>query len=96
MKLVMFEVDGRPRAGRLEGEAIVELGGSIKEILASGALERARQATGAKHARKAVKLLPLGLCHCGGQSIQLRLDYLRNRVDRFIELGVFGGHCLSE
>src|SRR5438105_3076908 len=58
MKLVMFEVDGRPRAGRLEGEAIVELGGSIKEILASGALERVRQATGAKHARKAVKLLP--------------------------------------
>jgi 2-keto-4-pentenoate hydratase/2-oxohepta-3-ene-1,7-dioic acid hydratase in catechol pathway len=57
MKLVMFEVDGRARAGRLEGEAIVELGGSIKEILASGALERARQATGARHARKAVKLL---------------------------------------
>jgi len=40
-----------------------------------------------------VKLLPLGLCHCGGQSIQLRLDYLRNRVDRFIELGIFSGHC---
>src|SRR5260221_5012873 len=57
MKLVTFEVDGRSRAGRLEGESIVELGGSLKEILASGALERAREATGARHARKAVKLL---------------------------------------
>ncbi|MGH6784111.1 MAG: fumarylacetoacetate hydrolase family protein [Sphingomicrobium sp.] len=57
MKLVTFEVDGRTRAGRLEGEAIVELGASVKEILASGALDRARQATGARHAPKAVKLL---------------------------------------
>jgi 2-keto-4-pentenoate hydratase/2-oxohepta-3-ene-1,7-dioic acid hydratase in catechol pathway len=51
MKLVTFEVDGRSRAGLLEGDAVVDLGPSLKEILPVGNLKR-----GAKHGLKSVKL----------------------------------------
>ena len=51
MKLVTFEVDGRCRAGRLEGEEIVEIGASLKEILAG-----APHQPGARHALGRVKL----------------------------------------
>lgn len=51
MKLVTFEVDGRSRAGRLEGEEIVELGASLKEILAG-----APHKPGARHALGGAKL----------------------------------------
>lgn len=53
MKLVTFEVEGRSRAGRLEGEEIVDLGASMKEILAG-----APQKPGARHALGKVKLRP--------------------------------------
>lgn len=51
MKLVTFEVEGRSRAGRLEGNEIVEIGASLKEILAG-----APQKPGARHAPGKVKL----------------------------------------
>jgi 2-keto-4-pentenoate hydratase/2-oxohepta-3-ene-1,7-dioic acid hydratase in catechol pathway len=55
MKLVSFEVDARARAGRVEGDEIVELGGSLREVLAD--LQAARNASGPRHARAAVKVL---------------------------------------
>lgn len=53
MKLVTFEVDGRSRAGLLEGDAVVDVGPSLKELLPIGNLKR-----GAKHGLKSVKLRP--------------------------------------
>jgi len=40
MKLVSFSVDGKTRAGILEGEEIVDLGTSMKEVIAAGAMKR--------------------------------------------------------
>lgn len=57
MKLVTFEFEGRRRAGRLDGDAIVEIGASLKELLQSGSLEAARKATGPKHPLGKVKLV---------------------------------------
>jgi acylpyruvate hydrolase len=51
MKLVTFEVDGRARAGVLEGEDIIDLGATLKEVIASGSMKR-----GAKFPKGKVKL----------------------------------------
>jgi 2-keto-4-pentenoate hydratase/2-oxohepta-3-ene-1,7-dioic acid hydratase in catechol pathway len=51
MKLVSFSVDGKTRAGILEGDGIVDLGASMKEVIATGAMKR-----GAKHPTSKVKL----------------------------------------
>jgi 2-keto-4-pentenoate hydratase/2-oxohepta-3-ene-1,7-dioic acid hydratase in catechol pathway len=51
MKLVSFSVDGKTRAGILEGDGIVDLGASMKEVIATGAMKR-----GAKHPASKVKL----------------------------------------
>jgi|tagenome__1003787_1003787.scaffolds.fasta_scaffold20709486_2 acylpyruvate hydrolase len=40
MRLVTFEADGRVRAGMLEGEAVVDLGASMREVIASGKTTR--------------------------------------------------------
>jgi len=51
MKLVTFEVDGRARAGVLEGDDIVDLGAGMKEVIASATMKR-----GARFAKSKVKL----------------------------------------
>jgi 2-keto-4-pentenoate hydratase/2-oxohepta-3-ene-1,7-dioic acid hydratase in catechol pathway len=51
MKLVTFEVDGRARAGILEGEDVIDLGASMKDVIASGAVKR-----GARYKKSQVKL----------------------------------------
>jgi 2-keto-4-pentenoate hydratase/2-oxohepta-3-ene-1,7-dioic acid hydratase in catechol pathway len=51
MKLVTFETDGRARAGILEVEAVVDLGATMKEVIASGKLNR-----GTRHPLGKVKL----------------------------------------
>ena len=42
MKLVTFEIDGRSRAGLLEGDDIVDAGGSMKEVITQGVKRGAR------------------------------------------------------
>jgi acylpyruvate hydrolase len=51
MKFVTFEVDGRSRAGISEGDDIVDLGASMKEVIATGKMTR-----GVKYPRTKVKL----------------------------------------
>jgi len=51
MKLVSFSIDGKTRAGILEGDEIVDLGAGMKEVIASGTLRR-----GARLARSKVEL----------------------------------------
>jgi 2-keto-4-pentenoate hydratase/2-oxohepta-3-ene-1,7-dioic acid hydratase in catechol pathway len=51
MKLVSFSLDGKTRAGILEGDEVVDLGAGMKEVIASGKMNR-----GAKHALGKVKL----------------------------------------
>jgi len=51
MKVVTFEADGRARAGVLEGDEVVDIGPSAKEVLASGSMKR-----GARHPRTKVRL----------------------------------------
>ena len=51
MKLVTFEVEGRERAGVLEGDDIIALGASMKEVIASGKMER-----GSRYRKSQVKL----------------------------------------
>ena len=51
MKLVTFEVEGHTRAGVLEGDDIVALGASMKEVIASGKMER-----GSRYRQSQVKL----------------------------------------
>jgi len=53
MKLVTFELDGRARAGILEGDDIIDLGASMKEVIASGAMKR-----GAKYPKHQIRLRP--------------------------------------
>jgi 2-keto-4-pentenoate hydratase/2-oxohepta-3-ene-1,7-dioic acid hydratase in catechol pathway len=50
MKLVSFSVDGKTRAGILEGDDIVEAGASMKDVITHGVKR------GARHARSKVKL----------------------------------------
>lgn len=40
MKLITFEADGRARAGILEGEAVVDLGASMREVITTGKMTR--------------------------------------------------------
>jgi 2-keto-4-pentenoate hydratase/2-oxohepta-3-ene-1,7-dioic acid hydratase in catechol pathway len=42
MKLVTFEIDGRSRAGVLEGDDIVDAGGSMREVIPQGVKRGAR------------------------------------------------------
>ena len=69
MKLVSFEFEGRQQAGLVDSIDIIALHSSLKEILARGGIDdlrrlranqkdRARSASGVKHARGKVKLLP--------------------------------------
>src|SRR5437762_8964550 len=51
MKLVSFSVDGKTRAGTLEGDDIVDLGASMKDVIATGAMKR-----GSRYPRGKVKL----------------------------------------
>ena len=51
MKLVTFELDGRARAGILEAESVIDLGASMKDVIASGKMNR-----GAKHPLTKAKL----------------------------------------
>ena len=51
MKLVSFSVDGKTRAGILEGDEIVDLGTSMKEVIAAGAMKR-----GVRYPKNAVTL----------------------------------------
>jgi acylpyruvate hydrolase len=51
MKLVTFEANGRIRAGVLQGDDIVDLGTSMKEVITSGKMQR-----GASYPRDAVRL----------------------------------------
>jgi 2-keto-4-pentenoate hydratase/2-oxohepta-3-ene-1,7-dioic acid hydratase in catechol pathway len=51
MKLVTFELDGRARAGILEGESVTDLGAPMKDVIASGKMNR-----GAKHPLNKVRL----------------------------------------
>ena len=51
MKLVTFEVEGHTRAGVLEGDDICTLGASMKEVIASGKMER-----GSRYRKSQVKL----------------------------------------
>ena len=52
MKLVTFAVDGRSRAGLLEGDDVIDVGASVKQILEGASLQRAT-----RHSRSKVKLL---------------------------------------
>jgi 2-keto-4-pentenoate hydratase/2-oxohepta-3-ene-1,7-dioic acid hydratase in catechol pathway len=57
MKLVTFQTKGGPRAGRLEGDSIVEIGSSLKEIFAADPLDTLRRKKGLTYALGKVKLL---------------------------------------
>jgi len=45
MKLVTFELDGRSRAGLVEGDSIVDLGVSMKDVIARGKMTRGSRCT---------------------------------------------------
>jgi acylpyruvate hydrolase len=51
MKLVSFSMDGKTRAGIVEGDEVVDLGAGMKEVIASGAMKR-----GSRFPRSKVKL----------------------------------------
>jgi 2-keto-4-pentenoate hydratase/2-oxohepta-3-ene-1,7-dioic acid hydratase in catechol pathway len=65
MKLVTMLVDGRPRAGLVDGDAVIDINAadpalpqSMKQILEANALERVRKLIGSsKHRIKGAKLL---------------------------------------
>jgi acylpyruvate hydrolase len=51
MKLVTFEIEGHTRAGVLEGDDIVAVGASMRDVIASGKMER-----GSRYRKSQVKL----------------------------------------
>lgn len=57
MKLVSFQTVGGARCGRLEGETIIELGSSLKDILAADPLDTLRRRKGLTYSLSKVRLL---------------------------------------
>ena len=57
MKLVTFLTKGGPRAGRLEGDSIVEIGSSLKEIFVVDPVDTLRRKKGLTYPVEKVKLL---------------------------------------
>ena len=57
MKLVTFLTKGGPRAGRLEGDSIVEIGSSLKEIFVVDPVDTLRRKKGLTYPVDKVKLL---------------------------------------
>ena len=57
MKLVAFLTKGGPRAGRLDGDSIIEIGASLKELFAADPVETIRRKKGLTYPLAKVKLL---------------------------------------
>ncbi len=60
MKLVTFEIDGKPRPGRLAGDQVIDLSAlapDLRSLLERGLVDAAAKATGSAVARAQAKLL---------------------------------------